>query len=59
VVTTGSPAANSVNQLAQLAILNYMGLLGTDAQFPTTLPGGQGLGAGSTLAALTVFEPIV
>src|SRR5580704_2085321 len=58
VVTTGSPAANSVNQLAQLAILNYMGLLGTDAQFPTTLPGGQGLGAGSTLAALTVFEPI-
>jgi hypothetical protein len=59
VVTTGSPAANSVNQLAQLAILNYMGLLGTDAQFPTTLPGGQGLGAGSTLAALTAFEPIV
>jgi hypothetical protein len=59
VVTTGSPAANSVNQLAQLAILNYMGLLGTDAQFPTTLPGGQGLGAGSTLAGLTVFEPIV
>jgi hypothetical protein len=62
VVTTSSPVANAVPQLAQAAILNYMGLMGTDSQFPTifnAVMGGQGLGAGSALEALTVFEPIV
>ncbi|HXY96270.1 MAG TPA: hypothetical protein VEH00_04790 [Steroidobacteraceae bacterium] len=61
VVTSGtgsSPAANSVNQIPELIMLNYMGLLGTDPQFPTLFP-MQGLGPASSLAALTVFEPIV
>ncbi|HUL47367.1 MAG TPA: hypothetical protein VLV25_09755 [Steroidobacteraceae bacterium] len=58
VVTNSSPAANSVNQIPELIMLNYMGLLGTDAQFPTLFP-MQGLGPAASLAALTVFEPIV
>jgi hypothetical protein len=58
VVTTSSPAANSVNQIPELIMLNYMGLAGTDAQFTTTFP-MQGLGPASALGALTVFEPII
>jgi hypothetical protein len=63
VVSTSSPAANSVDSLVQLVLLNYMGLSGTDANFPsafqswTTMP--QALGSASQLAALTVFQPIV
>jgi hypothetical protein len=58
VVSTSSPAANSVPQIAYLAILNYMGLLGTVSQFSTLFP-GNGLGSGSQLDALTAFAPIV
>jgi hypothetical protein len=58
VVTTSSPAANSVNQLVQTVILNYMGLLGTDSQFSTLFP-MQGLGSATTQAAMTAFAPIV
>jgi hypothetical protein len=58
VVSTSSPAANSVPQIAYLAILNYMGLLGTISQFSTLFP-GNGLGSGSQLDALTAFAPIV
>ena len=58
VVSTGSPAANSVTQLVQLVILNYMGLIGTDNQFTTLFP-MQGLGSGATLQGLTAFTPIV
>ena len=58
VVSTSSPAANAVNQLVQVVILNYMGLLGTDAQFPTLFP-TQSLGSGSVLAGLTAFARIV
>ncbi len=58
VVSTSSPAANAVNQLVQVVILNYMGLLGTDTQFPTLFP-TQSLGSGSVLAGLTAFTPIV
>jgi len=58
VVTSSSPAANSVPQLAELAILNYMGLLGTVNQFTTLFP-WQSLGAGSQLDALTAFAPLV
>jgi hypothetical protein len=57
VVSTSSPAANSVNQLVELVILNYMGLIGTDSQFPTLFP-MQGLGPASALAGMTVFTPI-
>jgi hypothetical protein len=58
VVSTSSPVANSVNQLVQAVILNYMGLMGTDNQFTTLFP-TQGLGAGATLAGLTAFTPIM
>ena len=58
VVSTSSPAANSVDSLVQVLLLNYMGLSGTDANFNATFP-FQDLGAASTLAGLTVFQPIV
>src|SRR5436190_367595 len=58
VVSTSSPAANAVNQLVQVVILNYMGLMGTDGQFPTLFP-MQSLGSGSALAGLTAFTRIV
>ena len=58
VVSTSSPAANSVNQLVELVILNYMGLMGKDNLFTTTFP-TQGLGPSSALGAMTVFTPIV
>ncbi len=58
VVSSSSPAANSINQIPELIMLNYMGLMGTDAQFPTLFP-MQGLGPASALAAMTVFEPII
>ena len=58
VVSTSSPAANAVNQLVQVVILNYMGLLGTDLQFPT-LFSTQSLGSASALAGLTAFARIV
>jgi hypothetical protein len=58
VVSTSSPVANAVNQLVQVVILNYMGLMGTDGQFPTLFP-MQSLGAGSALAGLTAFNRIV
>ncbi|HXI66356.1 MAG TPA: hypothetical protein VNH41_00325 [Steroidobacteraceae bacterium] len=63
VVSTSSPAANSVDSLVQLVLLNYMGLSGTDPNFPaafqnwTGMP--QGLGSASQLAAMTVFQQIV
>ena len=58
VVSSSSPAANSINQIPELIMLNYMGLAGTDAQFPTLFP-MQGLGPASALAAMTVFQPII
>ncbi|HLY53666.1 MAG TPA: hypothetical protein VKQ31_11690 [Steroidobacteraceae bacterium] len=58
VVASSSPAANSVNQIPELIMLNYMGLAGSDANFPTLFP-MQGLGPLSALAAMTVFEPII
>src|SRR5215472_6721980 len=63
VVSTSSPAANSVDSLVQTVLLNYMGLSGTDANFPSVFQSWtkqpQGLGSTSQLAALTVFQPIV
>ncbi|MBV9345610.1 MAG: general secretion pathway protein GspF [Gammaproteobacteria bacterium] len=57
---SSSPVANSVSNLVQAVILNYMGLMGTDAQFSTVLQGvmPQTLGGPSTLAALTAFAKI-
>jgi hypothetical protein len=58
VVSTSSPAANSVDSLVQVLLLNYMGLSGTDANFAATFP-FQSLGSASQLGGLTVFQPIV
>jgi hypothetical protein len=62
VVSTSSPAANSVDSLVQTVLLNYMGLSGTDASFASTFQAWtnqpQGLGSPSQLAALTVFQPV-
>jgi hypothetical protein len=58
VVTSSSPAANSVNQIPELIILNYMGLMGKAGQFTSLFP-QQGLGGAAQLAAMTVFAPIV
>ncbi|HEY6482475.1 MAG TPA: hypothetical protein VIY54_03010 [Steroidobacteraceae bacterium] len=55
---TSNPAANSVTQLVETVILNYLGLQGLDGQFSTLFP-SQGLGAPSAQAALTAFAPIV
>jgi hypothetical protein len=56
--TTSSPAANSVEQLVETVILNYMALHGTQGQFSTLFP-NQGLGNSTTQEAITAFAPIV
>ncbi|HEU4485282.1 MAG TPA: hypothetical protein VFR96_07330 [Povalibacter sp.] len=56
VETAGSPAANSVSQLVQTVLLNYMALHGETNQF--TAKFGSGLGTGASLDALTAFQPI-
>jgi hypothetical protein len=67
--TTGSPAGNNVPNLAQMIVLNYMALHGTNAisLWPTLYPGPGGtgpnlvntLGTGSALEPLIAFNPIV
>lgn len=58
VVSTSSPAANSVVQLVETVVLNYMGLhSGLESQFSTTFP-QQGLGSASDQAPLIAFAPI-
>jgi hypothetical protein len=59
VVSTSSPAANSVVQLVETVVLNYLSLHGSLAgQFSTLFP-QQGLGSPSAQAAITAFAPIV
>src|SRR5580698_983123 len=58
VVSSSSPVGNAVTTLVGAVILNYMGLLGTTAQYSTlfpTLP----LGSAAQLDALTAFQSIV
>ncbi len=62
VVGTSSPVANSVNSLVQAVILNYMGLMGKDANFVSLMNSlgiSQNLGSSTALGGLTVFNPIV
>jgi hypothetical protein len=56
VVTTSSPAANSVYQLVQTVILNYMGLTGSDQFFAQTFPK---FTLGSAASGLVAFNPVV
>ena len=55
---SSSPAANSVTQIVETMILNWLGLQGLDGQFSTLFP-MQGLGAASAQASMVAFQPIV
>ena len=55
---SSSPAANSVTQIPEVMLLNYLGLLGKAGQFSSLFP-MQGLGSASAQAAMTAFAPIV
>jgi hypothetical protein len=57
VVTSGSPAANNVNLLAQTVVLNYLALHGEANAFPTAFP-GHGLGNTPSQRSLIAFNPI-
>jgi hypothetical protein len=58
VVSTSSPGANSVVQLVEMVVLNYLSLhTSLQGQFGTLFP-QQGLGTASNQAALTAFAPI-
>jgi hypothetical protein len=56
--STSSPAANSVTQIPEVMILNYMAMIGQGGQFGTVFK-QQGLGSSTQQAALTAFGPIV
>jgi hypothetical protein len=56
--TASSPAANSVTQIPEVMLLNYLGLTGQAGQFSTFFP-TQGLGSTSAQAAMTAFAPII
>jgi hypothetical protein len=56
--STSSPAANSVAQIPEVMLLNYMALRGLAGQFSTTFP-QQGLGSSTQQQAMTAFGPIV
>ena len=58
VVSTSSPGANSVEQLVEMLVLNYMALQGVEGNFSTLFP-QQGLGSPSDQAALIAFGKIV
>lgn len=58
VVSTSSPGANSVEQLVEMLVLNYMALQGVEGQFSTLFP-QQGLGSASDQASLIAFGSIV
>lgn len=54
---SSSPAANSVVQIPEVMLLNYLGLHGMTSQFGSFFP-MQGLGASSAWSAMTAFAPI-
>lgn len=56
--TTSSPAANSVAQIPETMILNYMALIGQAGQFSSKFT-QQGLGSSAQQQAMTAFGPIV
>jgi hypothetical protein len=56
--STSSPAANSVMQIPEVMILNYLALQNRAGEFSSLFP-MQGLGAASAQAALTASAPIV
>jgi hypothetical protein len=55
---SSSPAANSVTQIPEVMLLNYLALMGKAGQFSSLFP-MQGLGSSSAQAAMTAFAAIV
>ena len=58
VETSSSPFANSVAALAEMVVLNYLGLHGEEAMFGAVLD-NPGLGTGAAVAPYIAFEAIV
>ncbi len=58
VETGATPFANSVGTLAELVVLNYLGLHGQEGMFGSVL-GNPGLGTGAAVAPYIGFEAIV
>ena len=58
VETSSSPFANSVNALAEMVVLNYLGLHGEQAMFGAVL-GNPSLGTGAAVEPYIAFQPIV
>ena len=58
VETASSPFANSVVQLAEMVVLNYLGLHGQEGMFGMVLD-NPGLGTGAAVAPYIAFAPIV
>lgn len=58
VVTSSTPAANNVNLLVEMVLLNYMALHGAQGSFGSVFP-GHGLGNSTMMDSLTAFAPIV
>ena len=56
--TASSPFANSVTQLAEMVVLNYLALHGEEAKFNTVLT-NPGLGSGAAVAPYIAFNKIV
>ena len=58
VETSSSPFANSVEALAEMVVLNYLGLHGEEAMFGMVLD-NPGLGTGAAVAPYIAFNAIV
>ena len=58
VETSSSPFANSVTALAEMVVLNYLGLHGEQAMFGNVLD-NPGLGTGAAVDPYIAFDPIV
>jgi hypothetical protein len=58
VETASTPAANNVNLLVEMVVLNYMALHGEQGQFSQVFP-NHGLGSATLRDSLTAFNPIV
>ena len=59
VAAASSPFANNVTALAELVVLNYLGLHGQQGMFGTNVLAGNGLGTGAAVDPYIAFNPIV
>jgi hypothetical protein len=57
--TASSPFANNVTSLAEVVVLNYLGLHGQQSMFGTDVLAGNGLGTGAAVDPYIAFNQIV